>query len=235
MPRNVKSTMLDQLLSIVAPHLCASCGDFGAILCEGCIYDIIEQHEQRCIACGATSSDGLCKQCAAHLPYSRAWYGGERREALERTIDMYKFERVRAATAPLAEVLLSVLPVIPADVTVVPIPTISPHIRRRGYDHALLLAQYIATKRGLKVSLAVRRATNAQQHGSSRVQRLAQAKRAYKVTGECSGRYLLVDDIVTTGASLYYTAKALREAGAEDVWVAVVARQPSPTGENLLQ
>lgn len=73
------------------------------------------------------------------------------------------------------------------------------------------------------------RRTSTKQRGASRRERIAQAKQAFRLisTIEPDRPYLIVDDIVTTGSTLKYAAQLLRDAGATEIWVAVVARQVS--------
>lgn len=124
--------------------------------------------------------------------------------------------------------MLGCLPELPAETVVVPIPTVRAHIRQRGYDHALLLARYIAQERNLACAQPLERRTATTQRGVDRKARRIQAEAAFRVsTGlQPDVPYLLIDDVVTTGATLRYGAKALKSAGATTVWAAAVARQP---------
>lgn len=124
--------------------------------------------------------------------------------------------------------LLETLPDLPPDTVVVPIPTITAHVRQRGYDHTLLMARYIAKRRQLQVEPLLRRVDSSVQHRANRQQRLLQARGAFEATKsslDASRPYLIIDDVVTTGATVHYAAQALRKAGARHVWVAAVARQ----------
>jgi ComF family protein len=146
---------------------------------------------------------------------------------LQRLIGLYKFERAKSAYSDLGDLLLAALPDLPPDTVVVPVPTLPSHIRQRGYDHTLLIARYVAKSRNLKLEQALsRRNTTTQRHSSASV-RQAQAKDAFKATQELDSQkiYLLIDDVATTRSTIKYAAKTLRDAGAGDVWVAVVARQ----------
>jgi ComF family protein len=218
--------MIDKVLSFIAPHHCCGCDKIGTLLCGNCKYNINTETKVACIVCHRpTANTWLCNDC--HMPYARVWVVGERIGALQRLIGSYKFERAKSAYKMLGDLLLEILPELPANTIVVPIPTVSGHIRERGYDHMLLIAKYVARARGLKCERLIIRKTNTKQRQATAGQRLAQAKQAFLVRGEISPHvpYLIIDDVVTTGATIKYAAKALRDAGAKNVWVAVIARQ----------
>jgi predicted amidophosphoribosyltransferase len=161
------------------------------------------------------------------MPYDRAWFVGERVGVLQRLIGLYKFERARARFIPLRDLLSRRLPDFPNNVIVVPVPTVAGHIRERGYDHTLLIAKGFAKKRKLELERLLYRKTNTKQRQSSAGKREIQAKSAFGVRGiiDPNNIYLIIDDVVTTGATIKYAAKTLRRAGAKQVWVAVIARQ----------
>ena len=56
--------------------------------------------------------------------------------------------------------------------------------------------------------------------------RIQQAKQAFSCKPLGGGRYLLVDDVFTTGATVHYAAQQLKDAGANEVWGAIIAHQP---------
>ena len=107
-------------------------------------------------------------------------------------------------------------------------PTVRAHIRERGYDHALRLARYVANSRHLPLEQPLQRVTTTVQRGADRKQRLMQAETAFRVAIPLRDNipYLLLDDVVTTGATLQFAAKTLKSAGATTIWAAAVARQP---------
>lgn len=224
--QNVKITMIDRLLSTLAPHLCYECQKIGSILCDNCKYNIIDDNFSACIMCGgATLGENICQSCLS--VFEHAWCVNERRDVLKNILNDYKFHRVYAAHHDLAELLVERTPILPADCTVVPIPTISSHIRQRGYDHMLAIARVFAKKKELMVSTPLVRKTATVQTGRTRKERLKQAEDAFDLKApRLHGTYILIDDVVTTGATLRAAASLLRQHGADEVWAVVLMRQP---------
>lgn len=224
--QNVKNTMIDKMLEFVAPHLCSGCGKTGSLLCDHCKYDIISQPFLGCVVCYRINSDGVCPR---HLmSYKKAWVVGIRSGTLQRLIGSFKFQNMKAAAENLAVLLDNRLPDLPPDTVVVPIPTAPAHIRERGYDHMLLIARYFSMLRNLPLVSLLGRANTATQHRANRAKRLEQAQSAFKVIGSIdpTATYLILDDVVTTGATIKEASQLLSEAGARSIFVGVLARQP---------
>ena len=147
---------------------------------------------------------------------------------IKEVIDGFKFYNAYAAHRELAALLSDRVGMLPTNCVIVPIPTIPSHIRQRGYDHTLLIAKRLAKLQGRSVGRCLRRATSSMQRGKNRAEREEQASHAFYAKGRLDPKatYLLVDDVVTTGATLKYAAQALLDAGAKEVWAGVIARQP---------
>lgn len=218
--------MFDKVLSFIAPHYCCGCDEIGSLLCSNCKYNITSEQKMACLNCHRpTANMWLCRDCK--LPYQKAWAVGQREGTLQRLIGLYKFERATEGHKILGDLLSSALPQLPTDTIVVPIPTPENRVRERGYDHILLIAKHFAKIRGLKCEQVLKRAGSTKQRHHSANQRLSQAKNAFFVDKKLDSNkiYLIIDDVITTGATLKYAAKTLRKAGAKNVWVAVVAQQ----------
>lgn len=218
--------MIDRILSNIAPHYCCGCNKIGTLLCDSCKYNIVNELKNSCVCCGKPSLDmNLCNKC--NVPYEKAWMVGQREGVLQRLIGLYKFERAKEAYKSLGQLLVEVLPDLPADAVVVPIPTTPSRIRERGYDHMTLVAKCFAKKRGLSCQRVLGRKTNTKQRQASAKKRQEQAAAAFFVKEKIDPNrpYLILDDVMTTGATVKYAAQALKDAGARHVWVAVIARQ----------
>ena len=125
---------------------------------------------------------------------------------------------MRAVSFELAELLESI---IGSGWVLVPLPTICRHIRERGFDHIGLLCK----KTGLTVERALMRVNNSVQVGADMETRRKQATEAYGAVGvEPNKRYLLVDDVWTTGSSMLAACETMRAAGSKNLAIAVIAR-----------
>jgi ComF family protein len=218
--------MIDGILELIAPHLCSGCGRVGSLLCEDCKSDIISQPFIGCIACQTPNMSGVCAK--HHLPYAKAWVVGERKDVLQRLIGSFKFLNAKSGARILAQLLDERLPVLPKETIIVSIPTIPSHVRERGYDHARLIAEQFAKMRKLPLERPIERQNKSVQKRADKKLRAQQAQHAFRVTKPLkeTAKYLIIDDVVTTGATLEYASELLRRAGASTVWVAVLARQP---------
>jgi ComF family protein len=168
--------------------------------------------------------------CAVDGPaydYSRAAavYGGVLREALHR----FKFGGRRALARPLADLVIEQCGATLPDgiTTVVPVPLARDREWERGFNQAALLAERIAKRLDvpLRAAWLVRRRATLPQSDLPAAERLANVRGAFRAAPAVAGRHvLLVDDVLTTGATLAECARTLRTAGARRIGVLTVAR-----------
>ena len=187
---------------------------------------------ERCFDCGAISSGArTCARCRVGAP-RHVWVSANYESAASELVKIYKFRQLRAAADSIASVMEQTFTRYrdesAEDYMVVPVPTASSRIRHRGFDHGDYLAMKIARRLGLKKMKVLARIGQSRQVGAERSVRLAQlsGQHAVRYPELIKGRnILLIDDVVTTGATLRATAKALRAAGSARVDALVFAKR----------
>lgn len=220
--------LLQRLLGILAPHTCLGCGIEGSLICDFCRDSSLPEAPSACGFCLKIAFLGeTCEPCRKHFPIYHVWavtlYEGIAKELVIYT----KFEAARAGCKIIAQMLAEHLPVGVDFTVIVPVPTISPHIRVRGFDHAAEIAKQLSIITKVPMVPYVKRIDQTTQLGSSRKDRIGNLKnKMYSANTKYIKyeRVLLVDDVITTGASLSETARVLKRAGVKVVDAVVFAR-----------
>lgn len=196
----------------------------------------------RCIACGALEEGGLserlCHRCRRLLgagPLAAGRFAGidaatavaPYRGPAAGLVAALKRGRPGAAETA-AELLAESLPAPATATALVPVPGAPLRRAARGLDPGVALARALAPRLGIPVASPLRRRDSGRQRGRDRRRRLADPPRFEAFAG-APARALVVDDVITTGATVVACARALRRAGAERVSVAAVARTGSPS------
>jgi ComF family protein len=136
-----------------------------------------------------------------------------------------KFARAQAGTKLLARAMAEVLPPLSSQHVIVPVPTATNRIRQRGFDQAELIAKELSQLTGLEMRKLLLRIDQTRQVGRSRAERLKQLERSFITkTNIRTYKVLLVDDVLTTGATLEAAARSLRFSGVKSVDALVFAQ-----------
>ncbi len=196
----------------------------------------------QCVTCGdrlastqLLMGDGVCANCRLYQPeFERAVSFGEYEGTLRGLIHLLKYGNVTPVVAPLGGMLAeAMLELVTNDrpPLLIPVPLHKNRRSSRGFNQAELIAR-AAMKRlqrplELGTDVLVRQRETVSQVGLSREERMANVHGAFRVTrrDRVKGRtVIVVDDVMTTGTTLSECARVLKQAGAERVWAATVAR-----------
>lgn len=223
------TSLIEKLVAIIAPHDCFLCGKEDNVLCDACRLSLAIDPPSLCYLCDKeTNEHRVCYACSQRTHIGHVWYNGPYHGELGKLVKRFKFSYTQAAARPLAQLLAQQLPILSSETVLVPIPTASVRVRQRGYDHALLLARELGRELHLPVRQLLSRRTAVRQVGANRQQRFRQAEELLYApqSSVCRGlQILLIDDVVTTGATITAAASVLKKSGAHEVDAAVVAKQ----------
>ena len=213
------------------PPVCGGCGRKGFRWCPDCQKQVIRVPEPVCQCCGLPlSRPGLCPSCRdSHPPYQaiRSWVVFE--GPIRHAIHTMKYRRNAALGDALAPHLAGYVHQLGWRVDlVVPVPLSRQRMKERGYNQASLFAFPLATLQGWRYSsqVLVRTRETRSQVGLSPLERKVNISGAFRAEPALAKdkAILLVDDVVTTGATLAACSETLVEAGAQVVYALTMAR-----------
>lgn len=228
------STLISGIFNALYPETCPACSRATdntryAPFCSDCWSAISRYSGASCKICAepyASAASGTCGHCLKDPPpFSKAVSFGIYEEVLARAIHALKFQQIRRLHKPLGELMLQLdLPHVDA---VVPVPLHAQGLRERGFNQALLLAKVIAAEAGVPLVIdgLIKGKATLPQLGLTAKERAANLAGAFSaVRGFPEMTLLLVDDVMTTGATVRACSRELRRAGATDVVVCTLAR-----------
>lgn len=214
------------------PQACALCGAraIGDALCPGCLADLPWLPPAHCPQCARPTHEGtLCASCLRHPPafshtHASFLYG----PPIDGLIQRFKYGKDIHLALFFATHLAPQLVNSTAD-WIIPMPLHPERIRERGFNQAMEIARSLTRRLGIPLLMdAARRVRNTPAQASlPHDARLKNIKDAFTCDARVAGkRIALLDDVMTTGASLDELARTVRAAGAVEVEVWVVARTP---------
>lgn len=213
------------LLELLMPPACAACGRSGALLCSRCVNAF--EVPSRPADCFLAPDAGVVVADALSVAMAAFAYEGPMRRALA-ALKYTGASRLAPILARAAAPTLRQLLALTGPATLVPVPLHVERRRERGYNQAELAARCLA--RLLRVATAdpmERARPTTKQHRLNRAARLHNLRGAFVLrSGAMVPRTaILVDDIITTTATLEACASVLREAGCQAVYGFALARE----------
>lgn len=215
------------MLEIITPFSCLRCNREGKLVCDECMGKIAEPKVSTCALCNMLTKDyKLCKTCQRKSKLRGVLVASKYQGVVKELIRMLKYERAQRASRFLADSLLPYINASHYDF-ICWVPVSSRHFRQRGYNQAKLIAKRISARTNIPYIETLGRLGHARQVGTDRKLRIQQLKgkiycvKPMRIKGR---RILVIDDVLTTGATLSECANVLAAAGAKSVWGAAVAK-----------
>lgn len=228
--RGIREGIADALRAMLGER-CIGCGDRPAPagLCQGCRDSLARLPESVCIVCAQpVFGAARCGACLSTPPaFSRTLAARVYGFPVDAWVRALKYEGRLPVARALAGLLAEPLRFVAPPDLLIPVPLSSARLRERGYNQALEIARQLPrTLSGrLDTRTLVRTRDTDSQAGLAIQDRRGNMKDAFRASRTLHGlRIALLDDVMTTGATADAAAQALREAGAADVGVWVVAR-----------
>jgi ComF family protein len=250
--------LLGSIFSVLFPSECRLChtplDNISRVpVCRECFRAIEPARAPQCVVCGdrlvsaqLLMGDGRCANCRDFEPeFERAVSFGEYEGGLRGLIHLLKYESVTPVASPLGSMMAEAIQELlsgrgQVSPLLIPVPLHKSRRRARGFNQAELIACAAGTRLSPRVEVAsgilLRQRDTISQVGLSREERMENVRGAFRVSApnRVKGRILIVvDDVMTTGTTLSECARVLKQAGAERVWAATVARafQGASSGE----
>jgi ComF family protein len=209
----------DGVLGLLFPDRCAGCGQSGSLFCEQCRAKLRPYPDH--------TFPLRCPQEPPLLDTITIGYIFE--GALRDAIHALKYERVRRMAEPLGELLVAQARQRPLHIdALVPVPLHPRRMAERGFNQSELLAAPLSRASGIPLlgSGLARQRETAHQVGLDARARLDNVREAFvwQQPAPPPARVVLIDDVLTTGATLIACAQTLRRAGTREVRALVLAR-----------
>ena len=214
--------------------ICLLCDESaGAIpnLCDACARELPVLPDP-CVVCGAGAvpRTGLCRACAMRRPpVARTVCALAYAPPVDYLIGRLKFDRDLRVVPALAGVLSRVIAGEAVADWLAPVPITPVRLRERGFNQAFEIARALYKRGGVRLTRTIHRRRGAETPQSSlpdTAARRANVAGAFKARAPISGHVVIIDDVVTTGATVNALARCLKKAGAHRVDVWAIARTP---------
>ncbi|HET7589129.1 MAG TPA: phosphoribosyltransferase family protein [Solirubrobacterales bacterium] len=196
----------------LVPPLCAACG-------RSCRVEAVI-----CNRCGRRLADAKPLLGSGPAGLDRAWSSASYEGVARDLVAALKFRHLLPVADLMAERIEWLAPAHMVSGTIVPVPPAPPRLRRRGFDPAGELAAALAERLDAPLEGCLERRGGDRQVGRRRAERVAHPPRIH-ARGAAPRSALLIDDVLTTGATLTACARALRAAGSSRVVAVTFARR----------
>jgi ComF family protein len=221
--------ILSSLLDLIAPTECKIKGCNSPLkwneryICSLCLNKIRPIEPPYCSKCGKPINEGrICVECQRmrkYFSYARVY--GRYEGVLKEAIHLFKYEKKRVLSNVLGELLDNIFDGKSDIHHIVPVPLSKKRKRERGFNQTELLARVLSRKRGIPIFLGLLKVVDTPpQVGLPLRERKKNLKDSFVCKEYLNGNsVVLIDDVITTGATVNECSKALLKAGAKRIFV----------------
>ena len=230
------------LVETVWTTRCIICDRPGSVLCETCRLRLpYLDRWLACPRCGSPHGRGVCVSCNTfslaevgriNVPFDRCISAIEHRGMARSIVTGYKDAGERRLARVMARIIADAMPDswTSRSTAITYVPADRKALRRRGFDHMAPIARELAQIASMPCIPLLEKLPASDQRGLTRRERFANTagtiRANRKAVASAPGTAIIVDDVYTTGATLFAASDALRSAGVRCVYCATFARVP---------
>lgn len=208
---------LTSLLNILFPIECVSCGKLGVFICDNCFYKI-----------EVNKPNFFENECISQVHIASSYH----QKTLQTLIHFFKYQFIRDLGDPLSKILIDYYSQIENKLEnpiLVPVPLHKIRQRERCFNQSEILGNFFANhfKYELNNSLLVRKINTKHQADLNKRDRLKNIKKAFfikDINFVKNKNFIIIDDVYTTGSTVLEISKLLKQYGAKEIWVLVIAK-----------
>lgn len=237
-PGKLMQQLGSEVLDILFPRRCISCGKFDTYLCTQCFSSLPINIKQCCPFCGQPTFFGeTCFRCKKNTALDGAWVVSDyQNQILKNCIKAYKYYSIHELSEEFFRLIKYFVQQIPEEILrkknflgIIPVPMHKKRILLRGLHHTEDLSKIAGQIFHLEIFNTIlvkikNTQPQAELNGKDRLKNVGNSFSVFQPEKVKNKNILLFDDVLTTGATLNECASTLKKAGARVVWALVLAR-----------
>ena len=220
----------EKLLNLIFPPKCGFCGEITGnnhFICEKCHHLSTQKYINRCEFCGKISYSGICSECKnKRIYYDKLIFCSEYTEEFRQKIHLYKFSDKKYYYHFFTELIYERVKNEDFDL-ILPVPISRERYKERGYNQSGIISKKLAKmlEKPYSFDILIKIKNNERQSMQNFKDRLKSTKDVFKIADNINvdkKKILLIDDIFATGSTVNECCRILRNAGVENIKVAVI-------------
>jgi len=221
---------LNKLLDIFFPKKCLGCGQANTYFCLACFNQIKLNPNDNCFFCKKPTIQGnICIECKKQTYLDKIITATEY-TLVKNLIKKFKYQYIKELNEPLSQLLIESIKEISKNVIIIPIPLHKIRQRKRGFNQAELLAKNVSKYFNVPMYVNIlkrNKHTEPQANIKNTEKRKENLKNVFEIENKeliKNKTIIIIDDVITTGATIIQAAKILEENKAKEIYGLMVAK-----------